>query len=803
MATYPMDAGAKRAFDIARDTAKKYSNKYTGTEHLLYGILKTECYTAKLFVSNGLDPEAMLPVFESEEEKVSALPVDSQKIEEIPFSAYSIAMQFGAPLISADHLMLAILDYPTCVATEVLYGEFKVNVLALRRNIQLLIRQNGSLTSDTASGEQGKQSLPSQLADLGVDVTQRARDNKLDPVIGREHEVERIIEILCRKTKNNPVLIGEPGVGKSAIVDGLARAIVDGKVPRQLQNNIVFSLNIGSLMAGTKYRGQLEEKLKDAIDLIINSGNIIVFIDELHTLMQAGSKDGEVTPADILKPYLARGELHTIGATTTDEYRKYIEADKAMERRFQPITVEPPTVEQTIEILKGLRPNYENYHKVKLSDEAIVAAAKLSDKYISDRFLPDKAIDLIDEAMSCAKVSASTDPEDVNGLSEQLAEAKRKMSECAARQEFAQAESYKQKCAEIEKQIRDRTMQNAAEREKTSMTIYADAIADIVSRWTKIPVSKLTETESERLRNMEDILHKRVIGQHKAVEAVSKAIRRARAGLKSDSRPIGSFIFLGPTGVGKTELTKALAEAMFDNENSIIRLDMSEFMESHSVSKLIGAPPGYVGFDDGGQLTEKVRRHPYSVVLFDEIEKAHPDVFNALLQILDDGRLTDSQGRTVSFKNTIIIMTSNVGATDAAAKREIGFNAVGRSESETRDDAYMKALRSTFKPEFLNRIDVICVFDKLTRDDVAKIAEIMLNRVEATLKDRNISLTVTKPALEWIIDKGFDNEYGARPLRRVIEQNVEDEIAEAIIEGRVKNDSNVRIELDGDRLKIS
>lgn len=686
---------------------------------------------------------------------------------------------------------------------EVLYGEFKVNVMALRRNIQLLIRQNGSLTSETGGGEPGKPTLPSQLADLGVDVTQKARDNKLDPVIGREHEVERIIEILCRKTKNNPVLIGEPGVGKSAIVDGLARAIVDGKVPRQLQNNIVFSLNIGSLMAGTKYRGQLEEKLKDAIDLIINSGNIIVFIDELHTLMQAGSKDGEVTPADILKPYLARGELHTVGATTTDEYRKYIEADKAMERRFQPITVEPPTVEQTIEILKGLRPNYENYHKVKLSDEAIVAAAKLSDKYISDRFLPDKAIDLIDEAMSCAKVSASTDPEDVNGLSEQLADAKRKMSEHAARQEFAKAEEYKQKCAEIEKQIRDRTMQNAAEREKSSMTIYADAIADIVSRWTKIPVSKLTETESERLRNMEDILHKRVIGQHKAVEAVSKAIRRARAGLKSDSRPIGSFIFLGPTGVGKTELTKALAEAMFDNENSIIRLDMSEFMESHSVSKLIGAPPGYVGFDDGGQLTEKVRRHPYSVVLFDEIEKAHPDVFNALLQILDDGRLTDSQGRTVSFKNTIIIMTSNVGATDAAAKREIGFNAVGRSESETRDDAYMKALRSTFKPEFLNRIDVICVFDKLTRDDVAKIAEIMLNKVESTLKDRNISLTVTKPALDWIIDKGFDNEYGARPLRRVIEQYVEDEIAEAIIEGRVKNDSTVRVELDGDRIKIS
>ena len=486
--------------------------------------------------------------------------------------------------------------------------------------------------------------------------------------------------------------------------------------------------------------------------------------------------------------------MQTIGATTTDEYRKYIEADKAMERRFQPITVEPPTVEQTVEILKGLRQNYENYHKVKLSDEAIVAAAKLSDKYIADRFLPDKAIDLIDEAMSCAKVSVSSEPADIAELTEQLAEYTKKMNECVARTEYAQAEKYKQKCTETERAIKSRTLQNAAAQEKTTMTITPDNIADVVSRWTKIPVSKLTETESERLKNMEELLHKRVIGQHKAVEAVSKAIRRARAGLKSDNRPIGSFIFLGPTGVGKTELTKALAEAMFDNENSIIRLDMSEFMEAHSVSKLIGAPPGYVGFDDGGQLTEKVRRHPYSVVLFDEIEKAHPDVFNTLLQMLDDGRLTDSQGRTVSFKNTIIIMTSNVGATAAAAKREIGFNATGKKESEARDEAYMNALRSTFKPEFLNRIDVICVFDKLTKDDVAKIAEIMLQRVENSLKDKNITLTVTKSALDWLIDKGYDAEYGARPLRRVIEQNVEDEIAEAIIDGKIKDNDNVRVD---------
>lgn len=820
---FPMDDNAQKAFNIARQTAKFYSNEFTGTEHLLYGILKTDCAATKIFAANGFSPEDLVQLFsDGSEQAALAEPVDSPRIQEaIPFTAYNIAAQFGAPLITPDFLMLAILEDRNCVAVDALYHIYNVNTAAYRRSIIAML-QGGALRSQQQYGANGfggfpngnkmfdggnmgdggvkspAHQLPAQLAELGVDVTQKARANKLDPVIGREQEVARLIEILCRKTKNNPVLIGEPGVGKSAIIDGLARAIVDGKVPRQLQNSIIFSLNIGSLMAGTKYRGQLEEKLKSAIDLIINSGNIIVFIDELHTLMQAGSKDGEVTPADILKPYLARGEMQTIGATTTDEYRKYIEADKAMERRFQPITVDPPTVEQTVEILKGLRPNYENYHKVKLSDEAIVAAAKLSDKYIADRFLPDKAIDLIDEAMSCAKVSVSSEPADIAGLSEQLAENTKKMNECVARTEFAQAETYKQKCAEIERTIKSRTLQNAAEQEKNTMTITPDNIADVVSRWTKIPVSKLTETESERLKNLESLLHKRVIGQNKAVEAVSKAIRRARAGLKSDNRPIGSFIFLGPTGVGKTELTKALAEAMFDNENSIIRLDMSEFMEAHSVSKLIGAPPGYVGFDDGGQLTEKVRRHPYSVVLFDEIEKAHPDVFNTLLQMLDDGRLTDSQGRTVSFKNTIIIMTSNVGATAAAAKREIGFNATGKKESDVRDDAYMSALRSTFKPEFLNRIDVICVFDKLTKDDVAKVAEIMLQRVENSLKDKNITLTVTKNALEWLIDKGYDAEYGARPLRRVIEQNVEDEIAEAIIDGKIKENSDVRVDcVDG------
>lgn len=800
MATYPMDENAKQALEYAEEAAKRYSNEYIGTEHLLYGILKTDCITAQIFSSNKLDCELLTDIF-AQERGVAAMPVLSPTMQKLPFAAYTLAIRFGAQTVTPDFMTLALLE-SNCVATEALEQMYHINVRAFGKAIIMALRSDSSSGGFAGGKPDGKQ-LPAQLSDLGVDVTQKARENKIDPVIGRENEVSRIIEILCRKTKNNPVLIGEPGVGKSAIVDGLARAIVDGKVPRQLQNNIVFSLNIGSLMAGTKYRGQLEEKLKSAIDLIIESGNIIVFIDELHTLMQAGSKDGEVTPADILKPYLARGELHTIGATTTDEYRKYIEADKAMERRFQPITVEPPTVDQTIQILKGLRENYENYHKVNLSDEAIEAAAKLSDKYISDRFLPDKAIDLIDEAMSCAKVNNSTNSADVENLTARLENCNKMMQECAARHDYAQADKYQKEAAEIQKSINSQTLKTASEQEKNNVTIYADQIADVVSRWTKIPVSKLTETESERLKSLESILHKRVIGQDKAVVAVAKAIRRARAGLKSDGRPIGSFLFLGPTGVGKTELTKALAEAMFDNENSIIRLDMSEFMESHSVSKLIGAPPGYVGFDDGGQLTEKVRRHPYSVVLFDEIEKAHPDVFNALLQILDDGRLTDSQGRTVSFKNTIIIMTSNIGATDAANKREIGFNAVGKRDDEVQSDVYMKALRSAFKPEFLNRIDVICVFDKLTKDDVAEIAKIMLKKVETTLKDKKISLTVTDAALEWLIKKGYDPEYGARPLRRVIEQNVEDEIAEAIIDGKIKDDSEVKVDCVDDAIVIS
>ena len=800
MASYPMDKSAATAFQEAEAIAVRYSNEVIGTEHLLYGILKTESLTAQYFASKNKNPDLLINALFVQERSIAAQPSLSRTMQDIPFMAYNYALQLGSPLITADYLMLALLGVNTCVACEAIMSLYEIDILELRRYLVNALKSGAQATPNNRQRSQ----LPAQLAELGVDVTQKARDGKLDPVIGRENEVERIIEILCRKTKNNPVLIGEPGVGKSAIVDGLACAIIEGRVPRQLQNNIVFSLNIGSLMAGTKYRGELEEKLKTAINLIIESGNIIVFIDELHTLMQAGSKDGEVTPADILKPYLARGELQTIGATTTDEYRKYIEADKAMERRFQPITVDPPTVEQTIEILKGLRKNYENFHKVNLSDEAIIAAAKLSDKYIADRFLPDKAIDLIDEAMSCAKVNNSSNPADVGDLSAQLDEYRRKIDEAAARKDFATASEYQKKAAEVEEKLKSRTLQTASEHEKTTITVYADNIADVVSRWTKIPVSKLTETEIERLKNLEELLHKRVIGQDKAVEAVSKAIRRARAGLKSDNRPIGSFMFLGPTGVGKTELTKALAEAMFDNENAIIRLDMSEFMEAHSVSKLIGAPPGYIGYDDnnGGQLTERVRRKPYSVVLFDEVEKAHPDVFNILLQILDDGRLTDSKGRVINFKNTIIIMTSNVGASQIKKMSNFGFSSGDEADAgyDNMKDNINEALKEQFKPEFLNRLDDIIIFRKLTKEEAGQICYKIIDGLSARLQDRNITLNISDAAMDKLLDEGYNDMYGARPLKRVVQKRIEDRLSDEILANHILPGETVTVDVKDDEL---
>ena len=786
----------KKALDLATETAIKYNSSVIGTEHVLYGMLVGGGRASKLLTAAGVKAEMFEAEFERSIHFAAISPEYSDRFMFTMQAALDVSRRTRNEVVHTEHVLYAILADKTSVACTIM-SDSGIDLVALSREV---VREFNDKSSDNKS--YGK-TLPAQLQDLGVDITQKAAEQKIDPIIGRKSEIERIIQILCRKTKNNPVLIGEPGVGKSAVVEGLAKAIVEGNVPELLRDKTVFSLDIGSLMAGTKYRGELERKLKDAINLIRERGDIIVFIDELHTLAQAGDKDGEVSPADILKPYLARGEMQTIGATTTDEYRRFIETDKALERRFQPIIVEPPTVDETIEILRGLKDNYEAFHKIKISDEALVAAARLSDRYITDRFLPDKAIDLVDEAMSRAKVSGNTVPPEIKQMEARIKELELKKNEAVAGEDFDSAARIRDEIKTLTDKIGGSKLSWKKQGEQSGKSITPEDIAEIVSKWTKIPVTRLSETETQRLVGLEEILHKRVIGQDGAVKSVAKAIRRARAGLKDPNRPIGSFLFLGPTGVGKTELTKALGEAMFDDENSVIRIDMSEYMEAHSVSKLIGSPPGYVGFDDGGQLTEAVRRKPYCVVLFDEIEKAHPDVYNLMLQILDDGRLTDSKGRTVSFKNTIIIMTSNVGVSELNEQPHgLGFSidsqADAKREQERTEEVLMGALKRRFKPEFINRIDVISIFHALTKEDIGKIADILLKKVEKTLLDKNIAIEVTPAMREYIIGKGYDAEYGARPLRRVIEQNIEDNVAEAILEGKVKEGSKVVVDIGAD-----
>ena len=795
---FPMSDNVKRARDKARQTAKEYRHRYIEPIHLIHAMYGIDCVCSEILHAEGLLPGSITAELGKLEVAVTMINEEPQESDETKLlfdDARRMALICKKDCIYTEHLLLASIFYKSSSMFKFLSRNVSIqsilNNLNHSMDIQNILANMKSIPSYAShGGSQPKASLPQQLDGLGVDFTQRARDNKIDPVIGRKEEIERIIEILCRKTKNNPVLIGEPGVGKSAVVEGLAREMVAGNGPELLKDKIIFSLDIGSLMAGTKYRGELEQRLKSAIEAIISQGNIIVFIDEMHTLAQAGGKEGEVNPSDMLKPYLARGELQTIGATTTDEYRKFIEKDKALERRFQPIIVNPPTVEQTIEILKGIRPNYEAFHKIKITDEAIVAAANLSDRYISDRFLPDKAIDLIDEAASRAKVSGNRVPPEVKDLEDKLAQLQNNIDIAIHRQEYDKAAEYKELRVRTEEEIKAKRSEWKA---SASTEIGSEEIAEVVSKWTKIPVTKLNETELERLNNLEALLHERVIGQDMAVESVSKAIRRARAGLKDPKRPIGTFLFLGPTGVGKTELTKALASAMFDDENNIIRIDMSEYMEGHSVSKLIGAPPGYVGFDDGGQLTEQVRRKPYSVVLFDEIEKAHPDVYNILLQLLDEGRLTDSQGRLVSFKNTIVIMTSNVGVSELKIKRSIGFND-SPSQMQDEEQILSSALKRHFRPEFLNRIDVICYFKHLTEDNIKRIADVMMRKVTKKLTDRNIGIRYTPAIVEYVIKNGYDPEYGARPLRRIIEQTIEDALAEALLTGKVRDNSTATID---------
>ena len=669
----------------------------------------------------------------------------------------------------------------------------------LNVNPQKLYNEIVKTINETDSKEQGAKrgsnrgsfnSTPT-LNQYGSDLTKRATEGKLDPVIGRSTEIDRVIQILSRRTKNNPCLIGEPGVGKTAIAEGLAEKIVAGDVPETLKNKRVVSVDISSMVAGAKYRGDFEERIKKSLDEVRKAGDVILFIDEIHTIVGAGSAEGAVDAANILKPLLARGEIQVIGATTTNEYRKYIEKDAALERRFSPVTVEEPSEEDAIKILEGLRDKYEAHHNVKITDDAIKAAVDLSIRYVNDRYLPDKAIDLIDEAASKVKMQSYTKPDSIRKLEEEIEKVNKEKEEAIATQNFEKAAKLRDKQRTKKEKLEEEQAKWKDGNTKNVITLNKENIAEVIARWTGIPAYKITETESDKLRHLEENLHKRVIGQNEAVSAVAKAIRRGRVGLTDPNRPTGSFLFLGPTGVGKTELAKALAEAMFGNEDAMIRIDMSEFMESHSVAKLIGSPPGYVGYDEGGQLTEKVRRKPYSVILFDEMEKAHPDVMNMLLQILEDGRLTDSQGRTVNFKNTIIIMTSNVGAKLITDKNKLGFANDKSAENEKQEYENIKKevlaeLKKQFRPEFINRIDDIIVFHKLNNEDINKIMEIMLKQVQKRLELQNYKVEIDDSAKELIAKKGVDNNYGARPLRRSIQNMLEDKIAEAILDGIIK-----------------
>ena len=788
--------------------ALRFGSNLIGSEHILYGLTSVkDCLASQYLADVGVTEPSLFEFFEENVSEDNIL--FSDEVEMTPRTkdlfriAQQIALQMNHSFIGTEHLLLALLSSTGSVAYRILVGQYGVDVEALKDRLTkaLMSASQGEEKQEQSVNNQAGSTLPEKLLAMGTDITLKAKEHKLDPVIGREEEIQRVVEILCRKTKNNPVLIGEAGVGKTAVVEGLAQAIVAGDVPEVLKDKVVYALEIGGLMAGTKYRGSMEEKLKDAIETIIASKNIIVFIDEIHTLAQAGSEKGETSPADMLKPYLARGELQTIGATTTDEYRKFIEKDKALERRFQPIMVNPPSVEQTIQILKGLRDSYEAFHKITITDEAIEAAAVLSDRYISDRSLPDKAIDLIDEASSKAKVNFTLKPQEVRQLEDKIKSLSANRDEASLQRNYEKAAKLQSEIINLENELKKKEDKLDVKKEKSNKnSIGANEIAAVVSKWTGIPVTKITESEKDRLIHLEDILHKRVVGQNQAVEAVAKAIRRSRVGLQDSKRPIGSFLFMGQTGVGKTELCKAIAEAMFDDENNIVRIDMSEYMEPHSVSKLIGSPPGYVGYDEGGQLTEQVRRHPYSVVLFDEIEKAHPDIFNALLQILDDGRLTDGQGRTVSFKNTIIIMTSNLGAREVKEHRsKLGFGNEDEEEVDSKK-IYMDALKNKFKPEFINRIDVICIFDPLTQEDLVKIAKILISNINKRLKEKNLSLKITEDALEFIVSKGSNSEYGARPLKRYIQQEVENQIAEKILLGELKNEGEIIIDVENSNL---
>ena len=804
---------AEEALELAAEAASELGHTSVGTEHILLGLLRQgECVASEVLIENGADEERIVSILEqliSQDNNVNVAEPNSYtpRARRVLDQAAREAVRFKAQLIGTEHILIAIIKESESVALRLL-NTIGVNIQKTYVDLLIAMGEDSSAYKEDFQGNKpkNKKNPTATLDQYSRDLTKLAAEGKLDPVIGREKEIQRVIQITSRRTKNNPCLIGEPGVGKTAVVEGLALKIVDGDVPETIADKRLLTLDLSGMVAGSKYRGEFEERIKKVIAEVKAAGNILLFIDELHTIIGAGGAEGAIDASNILKPSLARGEVQIIGATTLEEYRKYIEKDAALERRFQPVNVEEPSEDETVEILKGIRPAYEKHHGVKISDAALVAAVKMSSRYINDRFLPDKAIDLIDEAASKTRLGVYLKPDAIKNLESEIAS-------MDAQKEAAIKEEAYEKAGEIKKKQLKKIEKLDKLKEKWDndkhnkrMVVEENEIADVVSDWTKIPVKKLAMEESERLMNLEKILHERVVGQDEAVTAVAKAIRRGRVGLKDPKRPIGSFLFLGPTGVGKTELSKALADAMFGSENALIRVDMSEYMEKHSVSKMIGSPPGYVGYEEGGQLSEKVRRNPYSVILFDEIEKAHPDVFNILLQVLDDGHITDSTGRKVDFKNTVIIMTSNAGAQNIISPKNLGFASDNSKEHNhaVMKERVMEEVKNIFKPEFLNRIDDTIVFHTLTKENIGSIVDILLASINKRIKEQmNMTIKLDDAARNYIINNGYDEKYGARPLKRALQSKVEDELAEKILEGSFKSGDSVLVSLKDDKLVFS